>query len=325
MSISRSVLSLCLAASLFGCGEKPAGFYPGYVEAEYVRLASPIAGTLVKLSVQRGDRIARDAPTFTLEQDNERSARVDAQARLGRAEATLADLRKGRRPDEVSVVQAQVAQAEASLSLSQAALARENTLLAARFVAPARVDELRATVQRDEARVREARAQARVAGLGARSDALAAAQQDVASAQALLVQADWRLAQKTQRAPLAAEVVDVLYREGEFVPAGVPVVSLLAPGNVLARFFVPQERLGALALGQDVSLSCDGCPRALAAKVSYIASEPEYTAPLIYSKENRATLVFMVEARTAPADASTLHPGQPLEIRLLAPAAAAAH
>ncbi|HEU4373241.1 MAG TPA: HlyD family efflux transporter periplasmic adaptor subunit [Telluria sp.] len=320
MPISRSALLLGLVAGLAGCGEQSSAFYPGYVEADYVRLASPIAGTLARLHVQRGDQIARGAPAFALEQESERAARLDAQAHLARAQSTLADLRKGRRPDEVAVARAQLAQAQAALRLSQAAIARQEKLLAAHFVSPAQLDELRAAVQRDQGRVHEAQSQVRVARLGARSDELAAAQQDVTSAQAQLAQADWRVEQKSQVAPLAAQVADVLYREGELVAAGMPVVSLLAPGNVRARFFVPQASLGAIALGQDVTLRCDGCKAALAAKVSFIAPEAEYTAPLIYSKENRATLVFMVEARLAPADARTLHPGQPLEVR---PAAAA--
>jgi len=81
--------------------------------------------------------------------------------------------------------------------------------------------------------------------------------------------------------------------------------------------------LGALAIGQSVSLQCDGCGAPMAARISFMAREAEYTAPIIYSKENRATLVFMVEARPAAADARRLHPGQPLEVRLdAAPATA---
>jgi HlyD family secretion protein len=321
MSSFHAALLLGIAAGLAGCGDKASAFYPGYVEADYVRLASPIGGTLARLYVQRGEQLARGAPAFALEQESERAARLDAQAHLARAEATLADLRKGRRPDEIAVARAQLAQAQAALRLSQAAIAREGKLLAARFISPARLDELQSAVQRDAGRVRETQAQLRVATLGARSDELAAAQQDVTSARAQLAQADWRVQQKSQLAPVDARVADVLYREGELVAAGMPVVSLLAPEHVRARFFVPQAQLGALALGQDVSLRCDGCKGALAAKVSFVAPEAEYTAPLIYSKENRATLVFMVEARLAPADARTLHPGQPLEVRLAAAAA----
>ena len=93
-------------------------------------------------------------------------------------------------------------------------------------------------------------------------------------------------------------------------------MSLLAPGLLRARFFVPQAALGSLALGGKVTLACDGCGQPVAATISHIAREAEYTAPLIYSRENRAALVFMVEATPAPEAARTLHPGQPLEVRL---------
>ena len=169
---------------------------------------------------------------------------------------------------------------------------------------------------RDQARVAESNAQLRLAVQGGRSNEVAGAAEEVQAAHALLAQAQWRLEQKTQRTPVAGDVVDVLYREGEFVPAGMPVVSLLPPGNIKARFFVPQSMLGGLSVGQPVSLRCDGCGAPIAARISFMAREAEYTAPLIYSKENRATLVFMVEARPAPADARRLHPGQPLEVRL---------
>jgi HlyD family secretion protein len=305
-----------LAAGLAGCGDKPADYFPGYAEADYVRLASPLAGTLARLYVQRGDQVGRDAPAFVLEQDSERAARAEARHRAGRARAVLADLEKGRRPDELEAVREQLAQAQATLRLSQAELARASALEQARFVAQARLDEARAAVRRDDARVRELQAQLRVARLAARPDQLAAARQDVGAAEAALARADWALAQKSLKAPLDATVADVLYREGEMVPAGMPVVSLLAPQYVRARFFVPEAQLAQVALGQRVLLACDGCGAALPATVSFIAREAEYTAPLIYSKENRATLVFMVEARPAPDAARRLHPGQPLEVRL---------
>jgi len=305
-----------LATLLAGCGAKQADFFPGYAEADYVRLASPFAGTLARLYVERGDRVARDAPAFVLEQDSERAARAEAQHRLERAQAVLADLEKGRRPDELAAVRAEQAQAEAALKLSQASLARAAALQAAHFVAQSQLDEARAAVRRDAARVRELEAQLRVAKLAARPDQLAAAQQDVRAAEAQLAQADWALSKKSLKAPLDATVADVLYREGELVPAGMPVVSLLAPQYVRARFFVPEARLGALRLGQRVTLSCDGCGAPMPAAISFIAREAEYTAPLIYSKETRATLVFMVEARPALDAARALHPGQPLEVRL---------
>lgn len=313
IAISTSFLVAALAA---GCGEKPADYFPGYAEAEYVRLATPIAGTLVKLHVHRGDKVEQNAPAFVLEQENERAAREEAAARVQRATAQLANLRKGRRPEEIAAIQAQLAQAEAAMQLSSSNLARRKKLVADNFISAASLDESHTALERDQARVNELRAQLRVAKLGARSDEIDAAQQELKSAEALLAQAEWKLAQKTQRMPAQGQVSDVLYREGEFVQAGSPVVSLLPPQNIKLRFFVPETSLGALRIGQDVVAQCDGCPAPVPARISYVSSSPEYTSPLIYSKENRSTLVFMIEARPAPDKATLLHPGQPVEVRV---------
>lgn len=313
----RPLIALPLLLGLLaGCGERRPDYFPGYAEADYVRLASPFGGTLARLHVRRGEQVARGADAFVLEQDKERAAREAARHRVERARAALADLEKGRRPDELAAVQAQLGQAQAALRLSQAELARMDELAGARFVAPARLDEARAALARDRQRVHELQAQLRVAKLGARPDQVAAARQDVRMAEQELAQAEWSLAQKSIKVPLDARVEDVLYREGELVPAGMPVVKLLASQHIKARFFVPQSQLGALRPGQPVTIACDGCGAPLAGTVSYIASEAEYTAPLIYSKENRASLVFMVEATPEPAAAARLHPGQPVEVRL---------
>lgn len=316
-TLLTSTMTLALPALLLACAEQSADYFPGYAEAEYVRLATPIAGTLVRLHVQRGDRVEKNAPAFALEQESERAMREEAAARVQRAQAQVANLEKGRRPDEVAALRAQLAQAQASLKLSASTLQRQRQLVAEGFVSPAALDAARSAVTRDEGRVNELRAQLRVAQLGARTDEIEAARQELKAADAQLAQAEWRLAQKTLRMPVAGDVADVLYREGEFVPAGNPVVSLLPPQNIKARFFVPETAVGALRLGQDVVLDCDGCKKSIPAKISYVSSEPEYTAPLIYSRENRATLVFMIEARPIDEEARQLHPGQPLEVRLV--------
>jgi HlyD family secretion protein len=161
----------------------------------------------------------------------------------------------------------------------------------------------------------ELSAQLRLARSAARPDEINAAQENVKAADAQLAQAVWRVAQKAQRTPVAGDVIDVLYREGEWVPAGSPVVQLLPPGNVKARFFVPQAVLGELSLAQAVTISCDGCGAPIEAKLSFIAKEAEFTSPIIYSKENRSSLVYMIEAQPNASQAQRLHAGQPIEVR----------
>ena len=136
------------------------------------------------------------------------------------------------------------------------------------------------------------------------------------AARALASQWAWRLSQKEVAATQAGLVVDTLYREGEWVPAGRPVVRLLPPQNVKVRFFVRETEVGAIQPGRKVLMHCDGCAADVAGTVSYLADAPEYTPPVIYSNETRAKLVFMVEARPAPDAAQALRPGQPVTVTL---------
>jgi len=315
MTLRRAALACALA--LAGCGDRSPAGYPGYVEGEYVRVAAPLSGTLLQLAVERGVEIARDAPLFTLESEQERSARAEAEARVRQAQSTLANLEKARRPPEIAAVRAQLAQAQASLRQSEADLVRTEKLVADKFLPPQKRDESVATRDRDRARVAELNQQVQIANLPARSDEIAAATSEVKAASDALAQAQWRVTQKSQGAPVAGLVVDTLYRPGEWVPAGAPVVSLLPPANVKIRFYVPETIVGTLRLGDAVSVHCDGCGADIAAAIRFIAPQAEFTPPVIYSRENRANLVFLIEARPG-APNPALHPGLPVEVALAA-------
>jgi HlyD family secretion protein len=253
---------------------------------------------------------------FALEQDNETAALRQAEDQLRQAEAQHRNLLTGKRPEEIDAIRAQLAQAEASLSLSEGNLARQEALVRERFVSREAADAARSARDRDRARVTELQAQLAAAGLSARPDEIRAAQAASRATREALAQAEWRLTQKSLRAPQDGRVTDTLYVQGEWVPAGSPVVTLLPPANIKVRFFVPERMLGSIRLGQQVGVLCDGCGEPVPGPVTYIAPQAEYTPPVIYSRENRAKLVFLVEARPAPAHATKLHPGQPVEVRL---------
>ena len=135
------------------------------------------------------------------------------------------------------------------------------------------------------------------------------------TAEARRNQAATRLARRRMASPVSGAVQQVYFRVGEMVPAGKPVVALLPPANIKVRFFVPEATLPTIAIGDAVELRCDGCPSGLKANISFISRSVEYTPPVIYSREERAKLVFMVEAR--PERPETLRVGQPLSVLLL--------
>jgi HlyD family secretion protein len=303
-------------AALSACEQPQPTRYFGYVEGEYTRVAAPLAGRLVRLDVQRGGQVAAGAPLFALETELETAQRQQAQARLAAAQAQLDNLRKGRRNEELQQLQAALAQARADASLADSRLRRQTQLVEQKFVSAATLDELRSAVERAHARERELAAQIKVAGLGARSDEVSAQQHQVQAAQAELAQTDVRVAQKTVAAPVSARVVDTLYTPGEQVPVGSPVVSLLAPGRVKLRFYVPNAAASSLKLGAVVQARCEQCPAPIQGRVSFIATQPEYTPPVIYSREQRSKLVFLVEATPDAQAAAGLHPGTPVDVEL---------
>jgi HlyD family secretion protein len=311
--VNARLAALACVVAIGGCAERTPAGYPGYVEGEYVRVAAPLSGTLLQLTVERGAEVARDAPLFTLESEQERAARAEAESRVRQAQAALANLEKGRRPPEIAAVRAQLAQAQASLRQSEADLVRTQKLVADKFLPPQKRDESIATRDRDRARVAELSQRVQIANLPARSDEIAAANAEVKAATDALAQAQWRVAQKSQVAPAAGLVIDTLYRVGEWVPAGAPIVSLLPPANVKIRFYVPEPIVGTLRIGDAVDVRCDGCGAPINAKIRFIAPQAEFTPPVIYSKENRASLVFLVEARPDAFNAA-LHPGLPVDV-----------
>lgn len=308
---------LALLLVLSACGraaDSPA--WSGYAEGETLYLAAPVAGRLAELAVREGDAVRADQPLFALEGTLERAAAAEAQARLDSARFQAEDSDKGRRREELAISRAQLRQAQSQAALARAEWQRQHELLGQGFVARARVDDAALQLRQAEARVAELEAALLSARLPAREDSRQAAHALAEAASGVRAQSDWRLQQTRQNAPQAGRITGVFYRGGEWVPAGQPVLSLLPAERRKARFFVPEAELGRLALGQPVRLACDGCGAPIAARISFIAAQAEYTPPVIYSNAQRAKLVFMVEARPERAvDAERLHPGQPLDVR----------
>ena len=240
--------ALMLVLFLSGCSDPSKDRFQGYVEGEFVYVASPLAGQLEILSVQRGQQVTTGQPLFALDETAEKAARE---------------------------------QIEAALVLSEAELARQEKLFRTGVAATQDLDRARSTRDQDKRR---------------------------------LTQTDWSFEQKKQAAPKSGLVYDTLFRQGEWVPAGKPVVVLLPPQNIKVRAFVPEPRVGSIHYGDTVQVTVDGVKDPFLGKVSYISPRAEYTPPVIYSRESRAKLVFMVESVFDPGASANLHPGQPVDV-----------
>jgi HlyD family secretion protein len=270
----------CLVLLLLAaCDRAPSDVMQGYGEADYLYLASQESGVVAELFVREGDAVQAGAPVFRLDPD-----RLELQAQsAGAQQAALRD-----------AVQAGRAQAE----LARANYQRSASLFQRGFLPRARLDSDRAA--RDAAAADLDRAVRELNAAGANTGL-----------------ATTRLDDLNGAAPAAGTIQQIYHRPGEVVAAGAPIASLLTPQNMKVRFFAPEPLLAQLPVGANVAVSCSGCPENLIARVSFVAAEPQFTPPVIYSLDRREKLVFLVEARF---DAATpVRPGMPVDVR--APAA----
>ncbi len=287
----------------------------GYVEGEPIYLAAPVSGTVTMLAVARGDRVAAGQRLFAIDPRVLNAQRAQQVAQADAAQAQARDVRQGQRPTELAVLEAEAAAAEARARDAEAVLRRTEPLARQGIYAPARLDDARAAAQAARAQAQAARRRLDAAALGAREDQIHAADSRARQAGAALAEVEARLADTSPAAPAAGRVEEVFYQAGEWAAANQPILALIPDGRVRLRFFVPAPAMSAYRPGGTVRFSCDGCGAGLTAQISYVSPRPEFTPPVIYSREARDRLVYLVEARPS----RLLNPGLPVDVVPLEP------
>jgi HlyD family secretion protein len=277
-------------------------------------VASPESGRLDHLAVARGETVTAGKPLFAFDREPETSAMHNAQRLLQGSQSRLSDLETGKRPQEIDVTRAQLMQALAQKKQAGQILESDRKQYQAGGIAQTDLITAQEAADASAARVSELEADLAVDALPAREQQIKAQQNQVSADRASLAETQWRLEQKDIRSPRQGLVFDTLYREGEWVAAGNPVVQLLPPENMEVRFFVPETIVGKLKVGESVEVQCDGCSAVVQAAITFISPQCEYTPPVIYSNENRSKLVFMIIAKPPDEKAALLHPGQPVEV-----------
>lgn len=312
-ALSSALLVLLMTT---GCKPEHDGTWQGYIEGEYVYVSAPLSGTLTTLTVKRGDTVKQAQPLFALEDTAETAAVHEAEQKLAQAKAKRDNLIKGSRPSEIASLEARLTQNKVSADLAKRDLERLTGLhkSSSGAVSQEQLDQAQSKLAGYQAEAKIIEADITTAKLGAREDEIKAAELEIGMLEATLSKVRWSVDQKQQSSPAEGVVHDTLYRTGEFVSAGSPVVSLLPPQNIKVRFFVPQDKLAELKAGTSVKVSFDGTDKVYAATVSYISTQAEFTPPVIYSQQTRSKLIFMIEAQFTPTDSATLHPGQPVDV-----------
>jgi HlyD family secretion protein len=302
---------LAALLSILPSGAADEAGYPGYLEADYVYVAPVSAGRIAGIAVTEGQAIAAGDMLFSLDDGQQQALLAGAQARVEAARATLDNLVTGSRAQEIDVIRASLGKAQSDLALAESNLARSEKLLAAGAVPAVRVEQDRAALASAQAQVEQLTAQVNVAELPARNAQQVAAEANLTAAEAEASRAALDLGDRQTTAPIAGVVERLFYTTGEMAASGTPVLSIMPEGALKARFFVPEGDRAGLVLGGTVFVSCDGCT-VMPAHVTYLAAEPQTTPPVIYSREERGRLVYLVEAELeAPGG---LQPGQPVTV-----------
>lgn len=317
--LARSIAPavLLVAPLLSSCGRPGSGEYQGYLENEFVHVASGVSGTLERLIVREGARVSAGDPLFALDPAVEASDLEDLGHRIAAAEARLKEIQMARRPAILGALEAQLEARKAAEELARLEHERSERLLKDNVISKATFDNVRLALDQASRLADEAGKNLQLAKEGERPELVEAAREDLEALRAQMAKLEWSLGQTRRSAPVDAGVQETLFEPGEWVPAGSPVIVLAPPERMRARFFVPESDLSRVRPGDRVDVRVSGIDGPIEAVVSFVSVEAEYTPPVIYSEESKGKLVWMVEATLSDIGmAARLHPGQPITVRL---------
>ena len=310
-----AAMGLLLVLTLGACRQAPDdGWLTGYVEADLFYVSAPASGWIRELDVSEGEAVEAGQVLYRFDHDLQQAALDASQAEANAAQASLADLSQGARPEEIKVIEAQLAEAEAGLRYARTERSRWQSLGKKGVATPEEVLKAETNYATAAAAAETVRANLAVARLGGREAAIAAATAQYDAAQAAVRQAQWQLGQRQVPANQGGRVEEIFQRRGEYVTSGTPLLALLPENAMKIRFFVPEAEVGKLAQGQVVTVRSDSQAAAFEAQISFIAREAEFTPPVIYSASTRDKLLFLVEAR--PTEPASLRPGLPVDVKL---------
>ena len=309
------ICAIKFISSLFAMCADPRPFAVGYVEGEYVLVAPIETAQITSVDVRRGERVEKGQPLVRLEKRDAEIAVLQTEAAVERAQRQLANLQRGRRPQEIAVIEALLASAKTQAVETERVFKRQSDLLKRGITARGAFDTASTNMELAKSKVTELEANLSVARLPARIEEIKAAEAALNQARAGLQNAKWRLGKRTLFIPKSGVVFDIIRNAGEVAGPQAPVLSVLPDNALKLRLYIPEYSLSSIKLGSKLSVHCDGCGSGMSATVDYISSDPEFTPPIIYSLENRQKLVYLIEARP-DSGADALNAGQIVDVDL---------
>jgi len=289
----------------------------GTVEATDAALGFTVSGRLEAVTVQEGDTVAAHARLAWLDRSEALARREQADAQVASAKAQLLELERGSRPEEISAARAAEQAAADRLADAERDAERTRTLREQNVVSQQDLDKALTALEVARSAKVQAAEQRRLVELGPRPERVASARASLASAEAAARTLDATLSLMEVRAPFAGTVT-VRHREpGEILAPGAPVVTLLHRDDRWVRIYIPENRVGAVRIGQPATITSDTFrDRRYAGSVISIASEAEFTPKTVQTREERVKLVYAVKVRITGDPSQDLKPGMPADVVL---------
>ncbi len=286
----------------------------GNLEVTDAQLGFKSAGRVLARPVSEGDRISAGQLIGVLDDAEQKDGVALRRAELAGAEAALAELEAGSRPEDIAALAAALRSAEAERDRARLEFARSEALRGKEVIADRDFEAADAQVKVAEARVAEAGERLKLARAGARIETIQQARARVEQARAALGLATTLLENTRLVSPLTGVVLSHNIEPGEYVAPGTPVVTVADTAHMWVRAYLNETDLGRIRHGQHVPIRSDAFPgRTFDGVVSFISSEAEFTPKTVQTPKERVKLVFRIKVDVAnPKD--ELKPGMPADV-----------
>ena len=316
----REVFGLgALAAFAAGCGESKNGSQivaTGHVEATEVRLSAKVGGRLEWFELEEGDSVGSGQELGRLETIDTRLALDQARAERARAAAELNLLLAGTREEEIAAAAADVRRAQADVDGAQREFERMQGLLDSGSGTTKARDDARTRLEVAQAVLAANRERLRKLEAGPRPEEIDAARAQVQAAEARMAQLEQQIRDSTIVAPASGVVTEKLVEPGELLVAGAALAVITELADAWLTVYISEPDLGRIRIGQEaVVVTDDGQTRR--GKVTFIASQAEFTPKNVQTRDERVKLVFKLKIGIDNHD-GLFKPGMPAEARLQA-------
>ncbi|MBM4183107.1 MAG: HlyD family efflux transporter periplasmic adaptor subunit [Gemmatimonadetes bacterium] len=290
----------------------------GTVEATDADLGFQVAGRVLQIAVAEGDAVRAGEELARLDTRELEAALEGAWAQLDAAEARLAELEGGARPQEVLTAEAALRAAATRAEEARLEQERATTLFAGGAISRQALDRAGSALAVANAAREQAEEQLALVQEGPRSETIRAQRATVAQARSSVARAEATLGYAVITAPFDG-IVTVRHREqGEAIGPGAPVLTLLDPNDRWVRIYVREDQMGLVRIGLAAEIRADTYPdRAYTGEVVFIGSEAEFTPRNVQTAEERIKLVYPVKVRITGDTDFELKPGVPADVTLL--------